>query len=229
MKFLWQTCVSSSGTTLDIAVKYRDAGGEKSAGVNNKNFLPDDGERDIVIFNGVSNPNFLSLILRNCVKGPKMLTPAPGSWSFSTDMFITPYAADSGGGGGNRAELPLATGLAFAVTNPDCVVGGVSTIPKGCVSTSTAGCNATSRAAPQPQKLFEPNTKLCSTTKYAALDRPCGESVVFEYVSSREIVTTVSGIGQPCGGGAFYLEVKNSVKPGKTVSLLWSSVVIIVA
>ena len=28
MKFLWQTCVSSSGTTLDIAVKYRDAGGD---------------------------------------------------------------------------------------------------------------------------------------------------------------------------------------------------------
>ena len=214
MKFLWQTCVSSQGTTLDITVKYSDGATVSTAGVNNKNFLPDDGERDITIFNGVSNPNSLYLILRGLSRGPKMLTPAPGSWSFTTNMFISPFP--TGTNGGARGELPLATGLAFSTANPDCIVAGVSTLPKGCVSTTTAGCNATSRALPQPQKLFEPNTKLCSTTKYSALNAPCGDTIVFEYTSSRESITTTTGMGQPCGGGAFYVEVKNALK-GKTV------------
>lgn len=130
-------------------------------------------------------------------------------WSFTTDLFITNTRITDTTRG---AELPLATGLMFSTTNPDCIVAGKSTIP-GCVSTSTAGCmpRAMNKTAPQPQKLFEAGTKLCSSTKYVALEKPCGEMALWTYSSKAETVRAISGIGQPCNT-VFYIEVNNELK-----------------
>jgi hypothetical protein len=73
MTFEWQTCVSLTGTTLDIGVKsvilfifvyfflhhrmrrYQDAEGNIAEdGQDNFNFLPEDSDRTIVVLNGVS-------------------------------------------------------------------------------------------------------------------------------------------------------------------------------
>lgn len=36
MQFIWQTCVSVTGTTLDVSVQFQDSTGMQTAGVNTK-------------------------------------------------------------------------------------------------------------------------------------------------------------------------------------------------
>ena len=75
-------------------------------GQDNHNFLPDDGDKTITVLNGKSSPYFLDVIMEQVVKQPKQLEPFPGTWQFSTDLYISPFGREVE----NRAKMPLALG-----------------------------------------------------------------------------------------------------------------------
>lgn len=206
MRFLWQTCVSLVGTALDVSVKYTYYSIPDTDVLDDKNFLPTDSDRDMAVLDGKSSPHSLIVRMRNVVKGTKQTTPPPGTWDFSTDLYITPLAAP------NATAVLLATGLKFVAVNPDCKNLTVATAPTRCDPATRA---QTKCVVPPPdkQRLFAAGTKLCSSYQIGALEKPCGESVVFSKTRASETLTATSGLGEPCGG-TFYVEVSNGRQTG---------------
>ncbi len=206
MRFLWQTCVSLVGTALDVSVKYTYYSVPDTDVLDDKNFLPNDSDRDMAVLDGKSSPHSLIVRMRNVVKGTKQTTPPPGSWEFSTDLYITPFTA------ANATAVLLATGLKFVAVNPDCKNQTIATAPTRCDPATRA---QTKCVVPPPdkQRLFAAGTKLCSSFQIGALEKPCGESVVFSKTRASETLTATSGLGEPCGG-TFYVEVSNGRQTG---------------
>jgi hypothetical protein len=200
LQFLWQTCVSLVGTTLDVSAKYTYYSTPDTDVKDNNNFLPMDNDRDLAVLDGKSSPHTLIVRLRNLVKGVK----GTDSWNFTTDISITPLTNI------NATDVPIATGLRFLTTNPECKNLSISTAPTRCDPAQTKGC-----VPPQPekQKLFDANKKVCSSFQVSALDRPCGENIVFTKTRTSETITTTTGLGEPCGG-VFYVEVTNGRATG---------------
>lgn len=200
LHFLWQTCVSLVGTTLDVSAKYSYYSVFDTDVKDNGNFLPMDSDRDLAVLDGKSSPHTLIVRLRNLVKGVK----GNDSWNFATDISITPFTNV------NATEVPIATGLRFVTTNPECKNLSISTAPTRCDPAQTKGCVP---PKPEKQRLFDANKKVCSSFQISALDKPCGENIVFTKTRTSETLTTTTGEGEPCGG-VFYVEVTNGRAKG---------------
>jgi hypothetical protein len=204
LQFLWQTCVSLVGTTLDVSVKYTHYRVAETDVLDDKNFLPAGSARDLAVLDGKSSPGTLVVRLRNVVKGNKTLTPPPGTWEFSTDIFVTPFASP------NATAVQIATNLKFVATNPDCKNQTLATAPTRCDPSQKGKCVV---PPPEKQKIFNAGTKLCSTFQIGALEKPCGETIVFSKTRASETLTATTGLGEPCSG-TFYVEVAKGSQTG---------------